>query len=151
LIVGNTDNFHFKVIGALSKEVKNFDQANMNNSFELRIGDQDIKSKLTIIGSNYWLWIPKYIFDEGENFYKNYFIADDIKTDNILLVAGENFIKTMTRENNTRVNIMELREIYSKSDIIFKLEQNMTKPLELHGIIDLDPKGSKKIEIRKNY
>ncbi len=151
LIISYTDNFHFRVISALSKEVRNFDQANINNSLELDTDDQNIKSKLTIIGSNYWLWIPKYIFDEGENFYKNYFIAEDMKTDNILLVAGENFIKTMTRENSTKVNIMKLREIYSKSDIIFELEQNITKPMESHGIIDLDPKGSKKIEIRKNY
>jgi hypothetical protein len=68
-----------------------------------------------------------------------------------MLVAGENFIKTMTRENNSKANVMGLREIYSQSDVIFKLEQNTTKLLETHGNVDLDLKGSKKIEIRKNY
>ena len=56
-----------------------------------------IINKLTILGTNYWLWIPKYIFDTDKNIYKTNFIANEIKTDNILLVAGENFIKTMTR------------------------------------------------------
>ena len=150
LIISNTDDFHFRVISAISREVENFNQHNINN-FELNISDESDNGKLTILGTNYWLWIPKYIFDKGENFYKNYFIANDIKTDNIMLVAGENFIKTMTRENSSKVNVMGLREIYSQSDVIFKLEQNTTKLLKTHGNVDLDPKGSKKIEIRKNY
>ena len=148
LIISNTDDFHFRVISAISREVENFDQDNINK-FEL--SNQSDRGKLTILGSNYWLWIPKYIFDRSENFYKNYFIANDIKTDNILLVAGENFIKTMTRENSSKANIMDLREIYSQSDVVFKLEQNTTKLLETPGNFDLDAKGSKKIEIRKNY
>ena len=148
LIISNTDDFHFRVISAISREVENFDQDNINK-FEL--SNQSDRAKLTILGSNYWLWIPKYIFDRSENFYKNYFIANDIKTENILLVAGENFIKTMTRENSSKANIMDLREIYSQSDVVFKLEQNTTKLLETPGNFDLDAKGSKKIEIRKNY
>ena len=148
LIISNTDDFHFRVISAISREVENFDQDNINK-FEL--SNQSDRGKLTILGSNYWLWIPKYIFDRSENFYKNYFIANDIKTENILLVAGENFIKTMTRENSSKANIMDLREIYSQSDVVFKLEQNTTKLLETPGNFDLDAKGSKKIEIRKNY
>ena len=61
-----------------------------------------------------------------------------------MLVAGENFIKTMTRENISKANIMGLREIYSRSDVIFKLEQNTTKLLETQGNLDFDLKGSKK-------
>jgi hypothetical protein len=57
----------------------------------------------------------------------------------------------MTRENVSKANVMGLREIYSRSDVIFKLEQNTTKLLETQGNLDLDLKGSKKIEIRKNY
>jgi hypothetical protein len=121
LIISTTDDFHFRVISAISREVENFNQDNINN-FEFNISDQSDNGKLTILGTNYWLWIPKYIFDKGENFYKNYFIANDIKTDNIMLVAGENFIKTMTRENNSKANVMGLREIYSQSDVIFKLD-----------------------------
>ena len=83
--------------------------------------------------------------------YKNNFIANDVKTNNILLVAGDNFIKTMTRGNNTKDNVMQLKEIYSESNLISKLEQNTSKSIETNGSFDLDPKGSKKIELRKIY
>jgi hypothetical protein len=142
------------VISAISKEVKNFNLNNNNTTFgnidKNQNSDND-KNKLTVLGTNYWLWIPKYILDSGKNMYKNNFIADDVKTDNILLVAGDNFIKTMTRGNNTKDNVMQLKEIYSESDLISKIEQNTTKSIETNGSFDLDPKGSKKIELRKIY
>jgi len=146
------------VISAISKEVKNFNLKNSNNTTIGSIDKEqnidtanDNKNKLTVLGTNYWLWIPKYILDSGKNIYKNNFIANDAKTDNILLVAGDNFIKTMTRGNNTKDNVIQLKEIYSESDLISKLEQNTSKFIETNGSIDLDPKGSKKIELRKIY
>jgi hypothetical protein len=154
LITSNTTEFHLNVISAISKEVKNFNLNNDNTTFgnidKNQNSDND-KNKLTVLGTNYWLWIPKYILDSGKNIYKNNFIANDVKTDNILLVAGDNFIKTMTRGNNTKDNVMQLKEIYSESDLISKLEQNTTKSIETNGSFDLDPKGSKKIELRKIY
>jgi hypothetical protein len=154
LITSNTTEFHLNVISAISKEVKNFNLNNNNTTFgnidKNQNSDND-KNKLTVLGTNYWLWIPKYILDSGKNMYKNNFIADDVKTDNILLVAGDNFIKTMTRGNNTKDNVMQLKEIYSESDLISKIEQNTTKSIETNGSFDLDPKGSKKIELRKIY
>jgi dolichyl-phosphate-mannose-protein mannosyltransferase len=155
LINNNTNEFHLNVISAISKEVKNFNLNNNNNTTVVNIdknqnSDYD-RNKLTILGTNYWLWIPKYILDSGKNMYKNNFIANDVKTDNILLVAGDNFIKTMTRGNNTKDNVMQLKQIYSESDLISKLEQNTTKSIETNGSFDLDPKGSKKIELRKIY
>ena len=154
LIISSTDDFHINVISAITKEVKNF---NLNNNNSTNFGstdsDQNItnNNKLTVLGTNYWLWIPKYILDTGTNMYKNNFIANDIKTNNILLVTGDNFIKTMTRANNTKANVMQLKEIYSESDLISKLEQNTSKSIETNGSFDLDPKGSKKIELRKIY
>ena len=154
LITSNTTEFHLNVISAISKEVKNFNLNNNNTTLgnidKNQNSDND-KNKLTVLGTNYWLWIPKYILDSGKNMYKNNFIADDVKTDNILLVAGDNFIKTMTRGNNTKDNVMQLKEIYSESDLISKIEQNTTKSIETNGSFDLDPKGSKKIELRKIY
>jgi hypothetical protein len=154
LITSNTTEFHLNVISAISKEVKNFNLNNDNTTFgnidKNQNSDND-KNKLTVLGTNYWLWIPKYILDSGKNIYKNNFIANDVKTDNILLVAGDNFIKTMTRGNNTKDNVMQLKEIYSESDLISKFEQNTTKSIETNGSFDLDPKGSKKIELRKIY
>ncbi len=154
LITSNTTEFHLNVISAISKEVKNFNLNNNNTTFgnidKNQNSDND-KNKLTVLGTNYWLWIPKYILDSGKNMYKNNFIANDVKTDNILLVAGDNFIKTMTRGNNTKDNVMQLKEIYSESDLISKIEQNTTKSIETNGSFDLDPKGSKKIELRKIY
>ena len=155
LIASNTNEFHLNVISAISKEVKNFNLNNNNNNTFVNIdknqNSDDDRNKLTILGTNYWLWIPKYILDSGKNMYKNNFIANDVKTDNILLVAGDNFIKTMTRGNNTKDNVMQLKQIYSESDLISKLEQNTTKSIETNGSFDLDPKGSKKIELRKIY
>ena len=156
LITHGSDGFHFNVISAISKEVENFNLKNNNSTIiETTNSDQNSNNnnnnKLTILGTNYWLWIPKYIFDSGENIYKNNFIANEIKTDNILLVAGENFIKTMTKTNNTKANSIQLKEIYSQSDLISKLEQDTTKLIETNGHVDLDPKGSKKIELRKMY
>ena len=154
LITSNTTEFHLNVISAISKEVKNFNLNNNNTTFgniDKNENSDNDKNKLTVLGTNYWLWIPKYILDSGKNMYKNNFIADDVKTDNILLVAGDNFIKTMTRGNNTKDNVMQLKQIYSESDLISKLEQNTTKSIETNGSFDLDPKGSKKIELRKIY
>ena len=152
----STNEFHLNVISAISKEVKNFNLKNNNTTFGNIGNDQNIdndnnKNKLTVFGTNYWLWISKYILDSGKNIYKNNFVANDVKTHNILLVAGDNFIKTMTRGNNTKDNVMQLKEIYSESDLILKLEQNTSKSIETNGSFDLDPKGSKKIELRKMY
>ena len=148
----STNEFHLNVISAISKEVKNFNLKNNNTTFGNIGNDQNIdndnnKNKLTVFGTNYWLWISKYILDSGKNIYKNNFVANDVKTHNILLVAGDNFIKTMTRGNNTKDNVMQLKEIYSESDLILKLEQNTSKSIETNGSFDLDPKGSKKIEL----
>ena len=155
LITSSNNDFHLNVISAISKEVNNFNLKNNNsNNFGSTDSDQNIKknnNKLTVLGTNYWLWIPKYILDSGENIYKNNFLANDIQSNNILLVAGENFIKTMTRANNTKDNVMQLKEIYSESDLISKLEQNTNKSMETNGYFNLDPKGSKKIELRKIY
>jgi hypothetical protein len=157
LITSSTNDFHLNVISAISKEVKNFNLKNNNNStnFGNTDSDQNINNnnnnKLTVLGTNYWLWIPKYILDTGTNMYKNNFIANDNNTNNILLIAGDNFIKTMTRDNKTKANVMQLKEIYSESDLISKLEQNTSKSIETNGSFDLDPKGSKKIELRKIY
>jgi hypothetical protein len=158
LITSTTNDFHVNVISAISKEVKNFNlKNNNNNSTNFGSSDSDQKinnnnnNKLTVLGTNYWLWIPKYILDTETNMYKNNFIANDIKTNNILLVAGDNFIKTMTRANNTKANVMQLKEIYSESNLISKFEQNTSKSIETNGSFDLDPKGSKKIELRKIY
>ena len=155
LITSSANDFHLNVISAISKEVKNFNLKHSNSTtFETTNNDQNsnnTNNKLTILGTNYWLWIPKYILDNGQNVYKTNFIANEIKTDNILLVAGENFIKTMTRSNNTKANLIGLKEIYSQSDLISKFEQDTTKSIEKNGHFDLDSKGSKKIELRKNY
>ena len=152
----STNEFHLNVISAISKEVKNFNLKNNNTTFGSIDNDQNIdndnnKTKLTVFGTNYWLWISKYILDSGKNMYKNNFIANDVKTDNILLVAGDNFIKTMTRGNNTKDNVIQLKEIYSESELISKFEQNTSKSIQTNGSYDLDPKGSKKIELRKIY
>ena len=158
LITSSTTDFHVNVISAISKEVKNFNLKNNNSTnFGSTDSDQNINNKnnnnnkLTVLGTNYWLWIPKYILDTGTNIYKNNFIANDHKTNNILLVAGDNFIKTMTRDNNTKANVIQLKKIYSESDLISKFEQNTSKSIETNGSFDLDPKGSKEIELRKIY
>jgi hypothetical protein len=110
-----------------------------------------------VLASNYWLWLPIYVFDEDRgNDYKNFYVKGQITTDKILFVAGENFIRDMVRDNRTRENIEELRMLYNKSKILTTIEEDDLNNLypdiyPYTAISNIDPKASKRIEIKANY
>ena len=109
------------------------------------------------MGSNYWLWLPKYVFDNNQiNDYKNYYNDGDIRTKNNLFVVNENFIYDMTRDNNTERNIEGLRTLYVNSSALATIEEDKQMipnrgNYPFSSLIDLDPKAATKVEIRVNH
>jgi hypothetical protein len=62
----------------------------------------------------------------------------------------------MVRDNRTRENVQELRMLYDKSKILTTIEEKDFSNLypdryPYSAITNLDPKASKRIEIRANY
>jgi hypothetical protein len=143
LITMNVASFHYEVEAFLAQRLQDMNYTTGN--------------KITVLATNYWLWLPIYVFDENhDNDYKNYYAKGQITTDKILFVAGENFIRTMVRDNRTRENVQELRMLYDKSKILTTIEEKDFSNLypdryPYSAITNLDPKASKRIEIRANY
>ena len=143
LITMNVASFHYEVEAFLAQHIKDMNYTTDN--------------KLTVFASNYWLWLPIYVFDEShDNDYKNFYVKGQITTDKILFVAGENFIRTMVRDNRSSENIQELRMLYNKSKILITIEEKDFSNLypdryPYTAVRDIDPESSKRIEIRANY
>jgi hypothetical protein len=143
LITMNVASFHYEVEAFLAQRIQDMNYTTDN--------------KITVLATNYWLWLPIYVFDENHNNdYKNFYAKGQITTDKILFVAGENFIRTMVRDNRTRENVKELRMLYDKSKILTTIEEKDFGNLypdryPYSAISNLDPKASKRIEIRANY
>jgi hypothetical protein len=143
LITMNVASFHYEVEAFLAQRIQDMNYTTDN--------------KITMLASNYWLWLPMYVFDENHfNDYKNFYAKGQITTNKILFVAGENFIRTMVRDNRTRENVQELRMLYDKSKILTTIEEKDFSNLypdryPYSAISNLDPKASKRIEIRANY
>src|ERR671921_434713 len=143
LITMNVTSFHYEVEAFLAKQIQDMNFTTNN--------------KVTVLATNYWLWLPMYVFDENhDNYYKNFYAKGQIKTDKILFVAGENFIRTMVRDNKTRENMKELKMLYDKSKILTTIEEKDFSSIYLDrypytAVRDIDPKSSKRIEIRTNY
>lgn len=153
LLTLNLTSFHYQVISEISNQIQ---EANVRAANYQSVGDLN-KTGLTVLGTNYWLWIPKYIFDKnGSNEYRNYYNAEDNMTSNALFVVGENFIRDMTRDNHTTYNVERLGQLLSKSDLLTVIEDNQSNTIDrnkypLKSIIDLEPKTSTKIKIHGNY
>jgi hypothetical protein len=147
LIGMNLNSYHFGVIAFISRQIEDFVGGSSNEDKNNKEND-----KITVFGNNFWLWIPKYVIDKyHENDYENFYARDKIQSEKILFVAGENFQNDMVRGNRTKENISELSRLYNNSHIITTMEEKMKNSPEVFGIIDLDPKGIKRVEIRSNY
>ena len=62
----------------------------------------------------------------------------------------------MVRDNRSRENIQELRMLYNKSKILTTIEEKDLSNIHpdrypYTAVRDIDPKSSKRIEIRSNY
>jgi hypothetical protein len=105
LLTLNLTSFHYQVISVLVHQLqdsstrRNEESTSISNNLA---GNGNNSERITVLGSNYWLWLPKYVFDNNLiNDYKNYYNDGDIRTKNNLFVENENFIYEMTRHNNT--------------------------------------------------
>jgi hypothetical protein len=143
LITMNVASFHYEVEAFLAQHIQDMNYTTDN--------------KITMLASNYWLWLPIYIFDEEHgNDYKNFYAKGQLTTDKILFVAGGNFINDMVRGNRTRENIEELKMLYDKSKILTTIEEKDYSNIypdryPYTAISNIDPKASKRIEIKANY
>ena len=155
LINLNITSFHYEVIATLSNEIQKANKIKYNDS--LLNGNNNIQ-KVTILGNNYLLWFPKYIFDlNGTNDYKNYYHYGDIKTKKVILVVGgSNFIDEMTRFNISNANIGGIGELLFNSKLTRTIVENQTaiphaNTYPFNSLVDLDPRAPSKFDIRTNY
>jgi Dolichyl-phosphate-mannose-protein mannosyltransferase len=143
LITMNMTSFHYEVEAFLAQHIRDMNYTTDN--------------KITMLASNYWLWLPMYVYDENhDNDYKNFYAKGQITTDKILFVGGENFVRSMVRDNRTRENVQELRMLYDKSKILTTIEEKDYSKIypdryPYTAISNIDPKASKRIEIKANY
>ncbi len=157
LISLDMTSFHYQVISFIGNEIqKTTVSVNDNNSTDNGDKSRDTKI-LTVLGRNYWLWIPKYILDKNQTSdYKSYYENGGIKTKKALLVAGDGFISDMVRDNNTAYNMEGLRSLYVNSTSIATIGDNKTEFLDFSiypysGLLDLDPKAATAVNIVTNY
>ncbi|MGA8483655.1 MAG: hypothetical protein WB706_04585, partial [Nitrososphaeraceae archaeon] len=157
LITLNLTSFHYQVISVLVNQLQEGStRRNEDISYNLTRNGYNNEG-ITVLGSNYWLWLPKYVFDNNQiNDYKNYYNDGDIRTKNNLFVVNENFIYDMTRDNNTERNIESLRTLYVNSSVLATIEEDKQMipnqgNYPFSSLIDLDPKAPTKVEIRVNH
>ena len=89
LITLNLTSFHYQVISVLVNQLqdsstrRNEDSTGISSNLA---GNGNNSERITVLGSNYWLWLPKYVFDNNQfNDYKNYYNDGDIRTKNNFL------------------------------------------------------------------
>ena len=154
LITLNLTSFHYQVISDIAYQIQNTNTGPTTNGSK---EDIDKNGAVTVLGSNYWLWIPKYIFDkDGVNEFKNYYDGEDTEEKKVISVVGKNFINDMIRDNHTDYNAEKLQQLLSKSDILTIIKDNQSNSLQadkypFNGLTALDPNPVTKIEIRTNY
>ena len=153
LITLNVTSFHYQVISDIAYEIQNVN--NQPTSYDGK--EITNKSGVTVLGSNYWLWIPKYILDRDNiNEFRNYYSGEDNTTKKVILVEGENFIRDMTRDNRTTYNIEKLKRLLSESGLLNVINDNQSNTLQrniypFNGLTILDTNPSPKIKIHGNY
>lgn len=157
LITLNLTSFHYQVISGLVNQLQDSSSRRNEGVSNNLAGNGNNNERITVLGSNYWLWVPKYVFDNNQiNDYKNYYNDGDIRTKNNLFVVNENFIYDMTRDNNTERNIEGLRTLYVNSSALATIEEDKQMipnwgNYPFSSLIDLDPKAATKVEIRVNH
>jgi len=156
MLIGlNLTSFHYEVISVLGNEIQKANKGKNMDSFHDN-GFNKIQ-KVTVLGNNYFLWFPKYIFDiNGTNDYKNYYHYGDIKTKKIILLMGPHFIDEMTRYNDTNAHVGGVGELLFNSNLITTVVENQSaipcaNAYPFSSLVDLDPWAPSKFDIRSNY
>jgi hypothetical protein len=153
LITLNLTSFHYQVISDIAYEIQNVNTQSASSGGK----ESNNKNGVTVFGSNYWLWIPKYILDkDNTNEFRNYYSGQDNATKKIILVVGGNFIRDMTRDNRTTYNIEKLKSLLAQSDLLNAINDNQSNTLQrnvypYNSLTALDANPSPKIKIRGNY
>jgi Dolichyl-phosphate-mannose-protein mannosyltransferase len=157
LISLNLTSFHYQVISFISKEIQKT-TASVNDKNSTGNEDKSPEPKiLTVLGRNYWLWIPKYILDKSQaTDYRNYYEQGGMQTNKALLVAGEGFVADMVRDNKTAYNTAGISSLFVNSTSIGTIGDNKTEFLNFSrypysGLLDLDPKSATSVNIVTNY
>lgn len=149
LVTLNMTSFHYDVLSQIVQQVQ---EQNLTGNVN---GADNSNDTIAVLGNNYFLWVPKYIYDKnGNNYYANYYNQGDVKSQRVLLIAGENFVEEMTRDNETEENVRSLREILVDTNLLSTTEENLTSSKDIYpfnSLVNLDPKASTRIEIRENY
>ncbi len=152
LITLNLTSFHYQVISDIAYKIQNANTTSISHDGRGNLN----KSGVTVLGNNYWLWIPKYIFDrDGINEFRNYYNVEDKMTKKIIFVVGEDFIREMTRDNHTTYNKDKLRQLLTKSGLQIVIKDNQSNTLQntypFNSLTSLTPDPVTRIEIHANY
>ena len=150
LITLNLTSFHYQVISDIVYQIQNANTTSISHDSR---GNMN-KNGVTVLGNNYWLWIPKYIFDrDGINEFRNYYNAEDNMTKKVILVVGEDFIPEMTSDRHSKE---KLRQLLTKSVLLYEIRDNQSNTLQknkypFNSLTSLTPNPVTRIEIHANY
>lgn len=147
LITLDLTPFHYQVISDIALQIQNANSASTGHDSKGNIN----KNGVTVIGNNYWLWIPKYIFDkDGINDFKNYYKVQDNLTKKIILVVDEDFVSERTSD---KLSKKKLRQLLNESVLLTMIKDNQSITLQntkypFNSLTSLTPHPVTRIEIR---
>ena len=153
LISLNLTSFHYQTVSNIAYQIQNASTVTISAMQPGKMNTNN-DSGVTILGNNYWLWIPKYIFDRGGiNDFRNYYNSQDNFTKKVILVVGEDFASEMT---NDKYSKKKLKELLAKSVLLSEIKNNQSStpnkniyPFNILTI--LTPSPITRIEIRSIY
>jgi hypothetical protein len=126
LITLNLTSFHYQTVSNIAYQIQNENTTSINHDGKGNINN----NRVTVLGNNYWLWIPKYIFDEdSNNDFKNDYNGEDNLTKRVILVVGEDFVSEMTNDKQSKE---KLKELLTKSVLVSEIKDNQTNMLKMN-------------------
>ena len=146
LISLDLTTFHYMVISEITHQIQNANNESIDHNSKGNITNNGV----TVIGNNYWLWIPKYIFDkDGINEFKNFFKIEDNMTKKMILVVDEDFVSEKTSDKFSK---KKLRQLLGESVFLSAMENNQSIALDnkypFDSLNSLTPNPVTRIEIR---
>jgi hypothetical protein len=150
LITLNLTSFHYQTVSNIAYQIQNVNTTSINHDDKGNINN----NRVTVLGNNYWLWIPKYIFDEdSNNDFRNDYNGEDNLTKKVILVVGEDFVSEMTNDKQSKE---KLKELLTKSVLLSEIKDNQTDMLQknkypFNSLTSLTPNTVTRIEIRANH
>ena len=152
LISLNLTSFHYQTVSSIASQIQNASIVTISATQTGKLNTNN--DSVTILGNNYWLWIPKYIFDTGGiNDFRNYYNSQDNFTKKVILVVGEDFASEMT---NDKYSKKKLKELLAKSVLLSEIKYNQSSTLKqniypFNTLTSLTPSPITRIEIRAIY